>query len=415
MSDSLLQQAEGGGGAQGSPPSSTPLSRYLGLVGAVAGLVVAFAACAWGMLLVLVMARVEDARLEALVVQEAMTVMALGGGAGLALGVIGWKVWKGRAPRPFRLRRTWPLWVAFLLLLAAGLLSSSLHPAPVFLSSLLNIITLLLLPALILGIVGRTPGGAGGTWRDVIGGLLSGASIGAGLAVVTEAGLVLVAVMLAMRFDLVPEWFGSLLSPSGWGRPNFPIDIQMLLHRLTPTLALVGLLFVVVVTPLIEEALKTLGVGLGGMWLRPGPARAFLLGVASGAGFALVENSLNSAAMAGSLWGPAVFSRLAATLIHSATGGLMGWGWGELWAGKRPLRLLLAFAGAVGLHGVWNGLAAGIVVSGLVAVRYSFDSPHAVHIGLIVALALVAAMLSLATATLAGMVWASRALPRRSR
>ena len=147
------------------------------------------------------------------------------------------------------------------------------------------------------------------------------------------------------------------------------------------------------------------------MWVRPSPARAFFLGLASGAGFALAENLLNGAVI-GELWGPGIISRLGATIMHCATGGLMGWGWGQLWTQRRPARLGLAFLGSVGLHGLWNGLAVGAAVSGLFT-SSQLDDMVVTGTALLVILALVAVLGFLALAALGGLLWAARTLAQR--
>jgi len=397
------------GAGQESASSSSSLRQALGLAGAVVGLVVAVTACACGPLMVGLSALVSDGLPDGVAIQQALAMTILGGGLGLAVTVEGWRVWQGRPSPPFHPRRTWVLWVVLLPLLAAGLLASFLAPA--HLLPPINTLTMLLLPTLVLGAVGQVMGGSGGTWRDVVGGLAGGAFLGTGLAMVVEVGMVVFVAVVALVLGLMPGGVGGLESlGQRLSDPALLYDPQALLDFLTPTVVLVVLAFVSVATPLVEETTKTLGAGLAGTWLRPSPAHAFLLGVASGAGFALAENLLNGAVLS-VLWGPGILSRLAATLMHCATGGLMGWGWGELWARQRPWRLALAFAGAVGIHGVWNGLAVGAAVSGLVAAGMA-DDPVRGKIAALVALVLVTAMLLMAAATLVGVLWAGRVLSR---
>ena len=401
--------SEEGGAERASTPSS--LRQTLGLLSALAGLLVALATCACGpMMAVLATATGEEAS-SGPAIQQALALTVLGMGLGMAIAVEGWRTWQGRPSPPFHPQRPWILWMVLLPLLAAGLLISLLDLAPAYLLPPINTFTMLLLPALILGMVGHALGGAGGSWRDVVGGLVSGASLGTGLAVLIEVSLLVVLAVGALALGLLPE---ELSSVESWGEPlgdpTLLSDPQALLDLLTPGMVAVILLFIAVLTPLAEEVTKTLGVGLAGAWLRPGPARAFLLGTASGAGFALAENLLNGAVI-GTLWGPGILSRLAATLMHCATGGLMGWGWGELWAGKHPWRLVLAFAGAVVTHGVWNGLAVGAALGGLLTASDTGDPAWMAAVSL-ATMAMAALLLLIATATLAGMVWAARRLGR---
>ncbi len=401
------EYVEEGGPVTTPPSSSSPGGRTFGLAGVVLGAGLVLSACACGPLLLVSLA--AQGMLDGAIVAQALGPLALAVGMGLVLALEGWRLWQGRPPRPFYPRRTWLLWVAFLVLLTTGLLLFLLDWIPPFLLAPINALTMLLLPALVLGTVGRALRGAGGAWRDVIGGLMGGATIGTGLSMAAEVSLAVLVVTVVLAFGLLPGGMAGLESLVEQANdPAFLLDPQGLSQFLTPLVLLGALVFVAVVAPLVEEVVKTLGVGLVGPWLRPSPGRAFLLGVASGAGFALVENVLNGTVI-GSFWVLGVFSRSAATLMHCATGGLMGWGWGELWTGQRPWRWLLAFVGAVSLHGVWNGLVIGTVASGLLAATHPDDMAW-MAIGGLVVMALIVALLFLVAAMMVGLLWASWAL-----
>ena len=75
---------------------------------------------------------------------------------------------------------------------------------------------------------------------------------------------------------------------------------------------------------------------------------------------------------------------------------------------------MLTFAGAVLLHGVWNGLAIGAAVSGLAVVSLEHRPLWAAALGLVTASMLVA-LFALMTATLTSLLWAGRALARQER
>jgi hypothetical protein len=315
--------------------------------------------------------------------------------------------------RPFYPRRAWLLWLAFLALLVVGLVTSLLAPSLTCLSVPLGILAMLMLPTLALGSVGGVMRGISGTWRDVTSGLLGGATLGIGLATAAEGGLLAFALLLALLAGLIPGGLEGLRQlPEQFGDMETLLDPQVLSGLLTPTNLLVALLFISVATPLIEEAAKTLAVGLAGLYLRPSPPRAFLLGVASGAGFALVENLLNGS-VAGPLWTAAALSRLAATFMHCATGGLMGWGWGQLWTTRRPWRLLLAYVGSFALHATWNGLVLGTVAGALYGIIHPEDLSRMMLAGLVI-LTLGTALLLLALAVIIGLLWAARALAART-
>jgi RsiW-degrading membrane proteinase PrsW (M82 family) len=112
-----------------------------------------------------------------------------------------------------------------------------------------------------------------------------------------------------------------------------------------------------VITPLIEEVLKTLGV-----WLfvkrKLTPAEGYIAGMICGAGFALIEGLFNlaGAATPGD-WVGLVIGRAGGSLLHVFTGGLIGWGLAETWRSGKFQKYLLAFLGALIIHGLWNALA----------------------------------------------------------
>jgi hypothetical protein len=332
---------------------------------------------------------------------------------GAMLALEGWRMWRGKPSPAFHPRRLGLLGGGLLILILVGLLLSLAEGATSILLALLNAVTMLLLPLLVLGAVGRLLRGQGGTWRDALTGLIGGATIGTGLAMVAEIVLVVAALAVVIGLGLLPADIEELESlAEQMSDPALLLEPERLVQFVTPTVVLAALGFVAVATPLIEEAVKTLWMGVAGIWLRPGPARAFLLGVASGAGFALVENVLNGAFLT-SFWTVGVLSRLAATFMHCATGGLVGWGWGQLWTKRRSWRWLLASGGAVLLHGVWNGLVVGTVASGLQAAARSQDLTAVTTSGL-AATAMLLALLLLAVVTLAGLLLVSRQLGQRA-
>ncbi len=345
-----------------------------------------------------------------MVLPQAVAVGLLGVCLGLVLCAEGIRRRRGIPAAPFRPRRSGWLWLAFAVLLVAGMVVSLLDTPPL-LMALLHAPTLLLLPALVLSLVGWGLRGRGVFWSDVSGGLLSGALLGIGAALVIEVILVVFVALGLLALGVLPqEWLQQALQFLDSGEALPLTGMETLLERITPSLALVGLMVVGGLVPLVEEVTKTLGVGLAGAWLRPSPARAFLLGVASGAGFALAENMLNSI-FVGPVWGPGVLSRLAATVMHCATGGLMGWGWGQWWTGRRPWRLPLAFTGAVALHGLWNSCAFGTILAALMALTHT-DNPLWVGAAGLLMLALLGLLALLACGVAVALLWASHRLGR---
>lgn len=389
----------------------SPSAQLLGLLSIPTGGLMAAGGVGLAILLILgAPFRDGETGIGEMALQQAVAV----GVGGVFLGAIliaeGIRGRRGIPPATFHPRRSGWLWMAFALLLVAGMVASLLD-APPPLMALFYALTMLLLPALVLTLVGWGLRGRGVSWSDVNGGLLAGALLGTGTALVIEIIMVVfLAVGLFALGVLPPEWLRQAPQALTNGEVPFPTGVEDLLEWLTPSLLLVGLAFVGGLVPLVEEVTKTLGVGLAGFWIRPSPARAFLLGVASGAGFALAENMLNGI-FVGPLWGLGVLARLAATVMHCATGGLMGWGWGQWWAGRRPWRLPLAFVGAVTLHGLWNACSVGLALIGLSVLARADDMVWVGMAGLLV-LILLGLLFLLACGVTAALLWASHRLGR---
>jgi RsiW-degrading membrane proteinase PrsW (M82 family) len=178
---------------------------------------------------------------------------------------------------------------------------------------------------------------------------------------------------------------------------------------LSPVVAMLALFLFGIAIPLVEEAFKTLAGGVAARWSRPQPARAFLWGVAGGAGFALAENVFNGALGGVETWPLAALARLAATVMHCATGGLVGWGWGQFWTARRPRRFLASYLAAVAVHGLWNGVTVILVLLSAGTVMYEGDALWGL-LGGAGAVALLGLLALLAAASVGWLVFAVRRL-----
>jgi len=129
-----------------------------------------------------------------------------------------------------------------------------------------------------------------------------------------------------------------------------------------PTAIFFAVSFFSVIVPLIEEALKPIGV-----WLlvrrNPTPREGFMAGIISGAGYALFENLGNI--VAGSSWSTLVLARIGTSIMHIFTAGLIGYTLALAWKENRYLRLGVAYLLAVVIHGLWNALAIFSAIAGL--------------------------------------------------
>lgn len=137
--------------------------------------------------------------------------------------------------------------------------------------------------------------------------------------------------------------------------PPAPEEIMQIFgpYLLKPGFILAALALGAVIVPLIEEAVKPIGV-----WLlvgRPLSARAgFAAGALSGAGFAFSESLLLTSN--GADWASLVVVRLGTGAIHIFTTALMGWALAVAWKHGHYHRLGAAYLCAVTIHGLWNGL-----------------------------------------------------------
>lgn len=124
------------------------------------------------------------------------------------------------------------------------------------------------------------------------------------------------------------------------------------------------LLFVelAVVAPIVEEAVKPLAVIILGRRIQH-RRDAMLLGMAAGAGFAIIEN-IGYEGGALHLWTGVAIVRGLGGALHPFGAGLVALGWfgvfqGEPAAWKRLARFYLI---AVGVHALWNGASATFVL-----------------------------------------------------
>jgi RsiW-degrading membrane proteinase PrsW (M82 family) len=179
------------------------------------------------------------------------------------------------------------------------------------------------------------------------------------LFVFVIAGILLIALspdLLGEFSDLVEQLQTTNRSPE----TILPV-IQPYLKN--PLVVFGVLLFMAGIVPLLEEAIKPIGV-----WLlakrRLTPVEGFTAGLISGAGFALVE-SLGYTSDSGQDWMSSVLIRAPTALMHILTCGLTGWGFTKAISLHRFRWLLAGYGGAVAIHGLWNGLtitAAGIAL-----------------------------------------------------
>lgn len=261
------------------------------------------------------------------------------------------------------LRRIRPAWVLmpFPIVLLIGFLASQTQTTSWLILPALHLLGVGLPVAFMISLAvrGLPLGSSQRMWGVFNSGLVFGPlliSILEGLAV----GVVLIAagVYVSTQPDLMNRIM-NLVERSQFTQPSQEELLELVSpYVLSPGVIFTGLAVGAVIIPLIEEALKPVGV-----WLLAGrrlsaPA-GFAAGALSGAGFALSESMLLSSS--GADWASLILVRIGTGGIHILTAALTGWGLALAWKQHRFGRLGLAYLTAVLIHGLWNGLTIGMV------------------------------------------------------
>lgn len=327
---------------------------------------------------------------ELTLVTFSASILGLTTGLGAASAWHAWRATQGRPSTAFRPKRVWLLGVAFVLALILGQMMLELSFLPALTFPLLHMGAAVLPALIILALAGRVLGTAT-TWRDMVLQMASGAFLALPLAMVLEGTIILLfaaATILGVAWqpggqDLITK-VAPFLEDLSWLQE--PVSLAATV--LTPTAISVALVLVAGLIPLLEEALKAIGVGLVA-YRRPSLAQAVLWGLAAGAGFAAVEGLLNTTGALDS-WLSAVLLRVGTTAMHSMTGALMGMAWYQLVTRRSWLRGLAIYAGSAAIHGLWNGIALGMAVVSIKAAGAGIreNTPAVAGLGLLTMLLL---------------------------
>lgn len=186
----------------------------------------------------------------------------------------------------------------------------------------------------------------------------SGLVLGPIMIMVVEVILLGVVILVIGLFlinqpDLLRELFTDIEGLVNSNADPDQIITELRPYLLNPAVIFLVYLFAALLVPLVEEALKPVGVWL---LINRGisPAEGFTAGLMSGAGYAFFESlALTSAA---EQWMMVVVARIGTAVIHILTAGLMGWAMVYSWRNSSYLRLGFTYLGVVCLHGLWNGL-----------------------------------------------------------
>jgi hypothetical protein len=311
-----------------------------------------------------------------------VSLLTLASAIGLALAGQAWQSIQGRRSSSFQPGRAW-LWVpAYVLALLAGQAVLSWDLVPPLLFPPLHIVAASLPPLIILAVVGRSLGGAA-NWREMVLAVGSGAILSTFLSLALESAII-VFLLIALLIPIAVQPGGLDLIQTLTNRlqdPSMLQDPALLVPIVKSPLILVAIVFVVAgIIPVIEEAAKSVGVVLLA-YRRPGPAQAMLWGLASGAGFALVESLFNSVSGL-EAWSVVSVMRVGATLLHCFTGALMGLAWHSLLIHRSWWRGIVLYAVSAGAHGLWNALSVGMAITSLAIAEGNASDPTKMLVGL---------------------------------
>ncbi|MBI3244497.1 MAG: PrsW family intramembrane metalloprotease, partial [Chloroflexi bacterium] len=308
-------------------------------------------------------------------------------GLGLLGGPLVWEAaqaLRGRASFIWQANLRW-LMVGGLLVvasLACGQASLSLNLAPDVLIGLAQYFAVLGAAAFLLAL---TAGGWAGFSRlRAWGHFISGAWLAIVIAFAAEVILIgLLAVAgLSLLSVVAPDEFDQLLGL--FRAVQLTGDLERLSEFVLKPWVIVSTLVVAAgLLPALEELIKPLGVILM-LRRRPTPMAAFLGGVLGGLGFAVVESLANLGATREG-WLALVTARMGTMIMHGLTAGLVGWGWGQLAATRKPWRLLVSYLAAVAIHGLWNGAVVAVSFGSLPLLTPGVDVMQQIVPGLLVA------------------------------
>ena len=173
------------------------------------------------------------------------------------------------------------------------------------------------------------------------------------------AALVLLVIVFAALFqDIISQGLiEDFTRPEQWTDPYWVTQIQELTNQ--PLILILIMAFLLVFVPIVEEAIKTIGI-----WpvTRRGftQSQAFIGGAIAGAGYGLFEAFFLG--QPGVSWVPVMIARAGATMMHMITTALTGLGIARSRESGRWSQAVRYYVGAVFLHSLWNISALGVGV-----------------------------------------------------
>jgi hypothetical protein len=195
------------------------------------------------------------------------------------------------------------------------------------------------------------------TWGHFLAGLWASPMV----AFIVEilAAIPLIIIVFAMLFQEMNSQglIENFTLPEQWTEPYLVSQVQEFTNQ--PLILFLVTAFLILFVPMVEEAIKTIGV-----WpvIRRGftQYQAFIGGAIAGAGYGLFEAFFLG--QPGESWVPVMIARAGATMMHMITTALTSLGIARARESGRWSYALRYYFGAVLLHSLWNISALGVGV-----------------------------------------------------
>ncbi|HET7145100.1 MAG TPA: PrsW family glutamic-type intramembrane protease [Anaerolineales bacterium] len=253
----------------------------------------------------------------------------------------------GNRSNPVKLPSFYIFWIVLALVLGIGSLILNLELAVDLLFPILFVLGASLSTFAVLAWAYRKMGWPI-SWRQAALAFICGSTLSILVAILLETTLPYISYLLLEPFWYLADGFAEL----GWGAPGF---IERLFES---PLILVFLAVTALEAPIPEEFAKALGIPMFGRARIQNERQAFAIGLASGAGFAILENMLYEGLYAnynGWSWGGITLLRSIGSVLHPIGTGIIALGWFRMKNGGGVGKLFKAYLLSVGLHTLWNG------------------------------------------------------------
>src|SRR3972149_2870333 len=252
----------------------------------------------------------------------------------------------GNRSNPFKLPSFYIFWIILALVLGIGSLVLNLDIVVEFLFPILFVLGAALSTFAVLAWAYRKMGWPI-TWRQTALAFICGSTLAILIAILLETTIPYIAYLLLEPFQYMAGGIADL----GWCAPGF---IEKLFAS---PLIFVFLAITAIEAPIPEEFAKALGLPIFGRARIQNERQAFAIGLASGAGFAILENMLYEgiyAANHGWGWAGITLLRSIGSVVHPIGTGIIALGWVRMREGGAG-PLFKAYLLSVGLHTLWNG------------------------------------------------------------